>query len=135
MATFDPQATNTTWGPITFQGVMDGDFFTADFSEDQVTLHVGSQGFSTFVINANKSGMFSVILSQESPTNRELSIAAATNTVEIFQMEDLNNGTLVTGPNTMVQKHAAIKRGNKVIGMEWKFLCGRLTMVAGGDQL
>jgi len=134
MATFDPKATVTSWGPITFQGVMDGDFFTAEHAEDAVTVHVGSQGFATFVFNSNKSGTFSVILSQESPTNRELSLAHAANLIQMYQMEDLNDGTLVTGPETAIQKHAPVKRGNKIIGMEWKFICAQLTMVAGGDQ-
>lgn len=134
MATFDPQQTVVTWGPITFQGVMDGEFFSAGFQENNMDLHVGSQGFATFVINANKSGMFKVTLSQESPTNRELSLASAANLIQMYQMEDLNNGTLVTGPETAIQKHAEIKRGNKVVGYEWTFLCAKLTMVAGGDQ-
>ncbi len=134
MATFDPQQTVVTWGPITFQGVMDGEFFSASFQENGLDLHVGSQGFATFVVNANRSGMFKVTLSQESPTNRELSLAEAAHLIQMYQMEDLNNGTLVTGPQTGIQKHAEIKRGNKVVGMEWTFLCAKLTMVAGGDQ-
>lgn len=134
MATFDPQQTVTTWGPITFQGVMDGEFFSAAFQENGMDLHVGSQGFATFVVNANRSGMFKVTLSQESPTNRELSLAEAAHLIQMYQMEDLNNGTLVTGPETAIQKHAEVKRGNKVVGMEWTFLCAKLTMVAGGDQ-
>lgn len=134
MATFDPQQTVTTWGPITFQGVMDGEFFSAERSENAVDIHVGSQGFATFVFNANKSGMFKVTLSQESPTNRELSLAHAANLIQMYQMEDLNDGTLVTGPETAIQKHAAVKRGNKIIGMEWTFICANMTLVAGGDQ-
>lgn len=134
MATFDPQQTVTTWGPITFQGVMDGEFFSAERQENAVELHVGSQGFATFVFNANQSGMFKVTLSQESPTNRELSLAHAANLIQTFQMEDLNNDTLILGPETAIQKHAPIKRGNKVIGMEWTFLCAEMTIAAGGDE-
>jgi hypothetical protein len=133
LPTFDPQATVTTWGPITFQGVMDGEFFSAEFQEAGMSLHVGSQGFATFVVNANKSGMFKVTLSQESPTNRELSLAYAANLIQMYQMEDLNDATLVTGPETAIEKHAPVKRGNKVVGYEWTFLCAKLTMVAGGD--
>ena len=40
MATFDPQQTVTNWGPITFQGVMDGEFFSAERQENAVELHV-----------------------------------------------------------------------------------------------
>lgn len=134
MSRFDPTTTVTTFGTIPMQGPMDGEFTSAEFREAGVELHVGSQGFATFVINANKSGQFKVVLSQESPSNRQLSLAYAANLVAMFQIEDLADGTLVTGPETMIEKHAPVKRGNKVIGMEWTFLCAKLTMVAGGDQ-
>lgn len=134
MARFDPTSTVITWGPSTAQGVMDGEYFSAERSENGMEIHVGSQGFATFVVNANESGMFKVTLSQESPTNREWSIFEAAKTIQMFQMEDLGDGALVTGPETAIQKHAPIKRGNKVIGMEWTFICARLKLVAGGDQ-
>lgn len=134
MSLFDPTQTATTFGAIPVQGVMDGEFASAGFREPGVELHVGSQGFATFVINANKSGMFKLTLSQESPTNRQLSLAYAANLIAMFQIEDLADGTLVQGPETMIEKHADIKRGNKVIGMEWTFLCAKMAVVAGGDQ-
>lgn len=132
--TFDPQSTNVTFGPITLQGAMDGEYFNAKFQEAKYELHVGSQGFTTFVKNANESGMVKYTLSQESPSNRELSLAYAAGLKAMLQMEDLNNGTLVEGPDTVISEHAEIKRGNKVVGHEWTFLVARMAIAAGGDQ-
>lgn len=134
MATFDPKQTVSSFGAITAQGAMDGEFFTAKFRNAQVELHVGSQGFSTYVESADQSGEVTWMLSQESPTNRELSLVFAAGLPQMLQMEDLNNGTLVTGANARLESHADIKRGNKVVGYEWKFLVPNLVMVAGGDQ-
>jgi len=134
MPTFDPKQTASSWGPIRMQGVMDGEFAGAERQENAVDLHVGSQGFATFVFNANESGTFKITLSQESPTNRELSIAHNARVIAPFQLEDLNDGTLVIGVNTAIQKHAPVKRGNKIIGMEWTFITDQMVMQAGGDQ-
>lgn len=140
MSSYNPQNVKVSLFAIPIQGVMDGEFFTAEHREDDVELHVGSQGFTTFVENANKSGMVSFILSQKSPTNLALSIAFAAKTIGMFQMEDLSDGpspgvsgTLITGANSRIMKHAPVKRGNKIIGLEWKVLVPKLVIVAGGD--
>jgi hypothetical protein len=133
MAIYNPQNVKTSLFRILIQGVMDGEFFTAEHREDDVELHVGSQGFTTFVENANKSGMVSFMLSQMSPTNRALSIAFAAKTIGIFQMEDLSDGTLIVGADSRIMKHAPVKRGNKIVGLEWKILVPKLVIANGGD--
>lgn len=134
MPSYDPTLTKLTWGFL-IQGAFDGEFYTAEHQEDDVELHVGSQGFTTFVENANKSGMVTFMLSQRSPSNRLMSAAFAAKQSALVQMEDLSDGTtLVTGANARIQKHAPIKRGNKIVAMEWKLLVPKLIIVAGGDQ-
>ena len=133
MATYDPTQTVLTWAGILIQGEMDGEHYTAEHQEDDVTLHVGSKGFSTFIENANKSGTVTVMLSQKSPTNALLSAAFAAKVSGPLFMKDLTDTTLVEGANTRIAKHAPIKRGKDIIGMEWKFLVPKLRLVAGGD--
>lgn len=134
MATFDPQQTISTWAGILIEGANDGEHFTADFQEDQVMLHVGAQGFTTFVINANESAVITVRLAQKSPTNAKLSAAVAAKTVGPWLTKDLSDTTVVEGPQTMIAKHTPIKRGKEQIGTEWKFLVAKAKLVAGGDQ-
>lgn len=133
MASYDPTQVISTWNfPI--QGAMDGEFFNAEHQEDDVDLHVGSQGFATFVENANKSGMITITLSQHSPTNALLSAALLAKKSGTFLMKDLTDVvTLVEGQEARICKHAPIKRGNKIVGMEWKFKCKVLVLTAGGD--
>lgn len=139
MPSYDPQQTKLTWGFL-IQGAMDGEFYTAEHKEDDVELHVGSTGFAAYVENANKSGTVKFTLSQRSPSNALLSAAFNAKVVALVQMEDLSDGptpgtagTLVIGANARIAKHAPIKRGNKIVGMEWTLLVPNLVINAGGD--
>lgn len=133
MPGYDPNQVISTWlFPI--QGAMDGEFFNAEHQQNDVELHIGAQGFGSFVENADKSGMITITLSQLSPTNALLSAAFLAKRVGTFLMKDLTQvTTFVEGQEARIQKHAPIKRGQKIVGMEWKFLCKRLILTAGGD--
>lgn len=133
MPGYDPNQVISTWlFPI--QGAMDGEFFQAENQQNDVDLHVGSQGFASYVENADKSGMITVTLSQQSPTNALLSAAFIAKKQGTFLMKDLTDTiTIVEGKEARICKHAPIKRGNKIVGMEWKFLCKVLVLTAGGD--
>lgn len=131
MAFFNPELTIMNWAGILIQGPMDGEFFNAEFQEDNNMLHVGSQGFTTFVQNANESGIVTITLSMKSPSNALLSRALRTQ--GMLLMTELDAVTTLVKGNAMIQKHAPIKRGKEVIGMEWKFLVAKMFMQAGGD--
>lgn len=135
MASYDPEQSISTWASILIQGPMDGQFFDAEHKEDDVSLHIGAQGFTTYVENADKSGMITVTLSQRSPTNTLLSAAFAAKLTGPFLMTDLTEKiTKVFSANCRIAKHAPIKRGKEIIGLEWKFIAPKLILTAGGDQ-
>lgn len=134
MASFDPQRYISTWAGILIQGPMDGAFFDAEHQEDDVMLHVGAQGFTTYVENANKSGIIKFTLSMKSPTNALLSAAFAAKLKGPWLSKDLDDVTAVEGADVRIKKHAPIKRGKEVIGMEWEWWVPKLVLVAGGDD-
>jgi hypothetical protein len=133
MATFDPTTSVLTWAGILIQGEMDGEHYTAEHYEDRHSLHVGSKGFATVIVNANESGTVVVQLSQKSPSNPLLSAAFAAGTKGPLLLKDLSDTTLASGADAVIAKHAAIKRGKEIIGMEWRFIVPKLRLVAGGD--
>lgn len=134
MASYDPTATILNWNSIIIQGVMDGEFVTAEHRNPDVELHVGAQGFATFVENADKSGMIKVILSQKSPTNGLLSAAFRSKVAGMFLMTENDLVTTrVVGADARIEKHAPIKRGKTIVGMEWTWLVPNLQLFAGGD--
>lgn len=131
---YDPKKVNISWAGIPFQGAMDGQFLDIDFQEDNVMLHSGAQGFQTLVLNANESAVATITLSQKSPTNPVLSAAWAAHKIGTLLVKDLSDATTIaTGNDAIISKHAPIKRGKEIIGVEWKLLICRFIPVAGGD--
>lgn len=134
MGTYDPKQVNISWAGIPIQGAMDGQFLEIDFTEDNVMLHSGAQGFTAFVENANETGTATITLSQRSPTNKLLSAAFLAKKMGLMLVKDLSDTTtLARGFDTRIGKHAPIKRGKEIIGVEWKFLISRYVPTAGGD--
>lgn len=127
MPTYDPLRSVSHFGAITAHGTMDGEFFTAKFRNPAVTLYEGSGGRTALVPNQIRSGEVTWVLSQSSPTNRELSLAFAAGTIAHLTIEDLDDGSLVSG-DAQIENHADIKRGGRVVGMEWKFLVPSMTI-------
>lgn len=131
---YNVESQTITWAGILFQGVMDSEFFSAEHQEDDVMLHVGAQGFTTYVENANKSGVATVTLSQKSPTNRLLTAAMkAKLSGQFLHKDEITDGTIVQGANARIKKHAPVKRGKEIVGMVWEFWIPKLDLNAGGD--
>lgn len=134
MASYDPKQVNVSWAGIPIQGAMDGQFLEMDFAEDNVMIHSGAQGFTSFVENSNETGTATITLSQRSPTNTLLSAAFAARKMGTLLVKDLSDTTTIAlGFDTRIGKHAPIKRGKDIIGTEWKFLISRYKPTAGGD--
>lgn len=111
---------------VKFQAYMDGEFINADYDEDAVTEHVGSDGQVTLVLNPNKKATLTVTLSQGSPTNRELSLLlpdADRNflPVGVLQFDDLDGNTKVKAPEAWIRHGAPVAYSNAVTGRAWVF--------------
>ena len=117
---------------------MDGTFITADYDEDQVTKHVGSQGDASFILNANAGASVTVMLIQGSPSNDELSklVPNAKNDylpVGALKFEDLNGRTVIKSSDAVIKKGAKVEFGKELTGREWVFDCGEAEIVVGGS--
>lgn len=122
---------------IQFEGYMDGTFVQAEYDEDAVTEHVGSDGTVTVVLNANKKATVTITLVQGSPTNDELSKFvpdAARNFLPVGQLnfEDLNGTTKVKSAQSWIRKTSPVEFSNTVTGREWKFGLADAEIVVGG---
>lgn len=132
MPSYDPERFITTWAGILIQGVMDGEFINAEHQEDGVSLHVGAQGHTTFVENANKSGIVTFTLSQSSIANDQLSAAFAARVYGPVLIKSLDDLSVVAGVEARIQKMPALKRGKDLSGVEWKLLVAKLRIFHGG---
>lgn len=135
MSVYRPTDVSLSVIGVPIQGVMDSTWIEIDFQEDQMMLYKGAQGFGTFVVNANRSGLLKFTTSQKSPSNALLSAIALAGTVGPFQMKDSSDEvkTVAAGAQCAIKKHAPIKRGKEIQGYEWEVLIDELVMTAGGD--
>lgn len=121
---------------VPFTGYMDGEFLTAEFDEDAVTEHVGSDGEVTLVLNANKKATVTVILTLGSESNALLSqlVPDAENNylpVGNLKFADLNGTSYVKAPEAWIRKTAAISYSNQVTGRSWVFGLAKAELNAG----
>lgn len=137
---YNPKKINGNWNGIQFLGYMDGTFVEAEYAEDQMTTHVGSQGDVTYILNANQLATVTITLIQGSPTNQQLSnlVPSATRNVVptgAFSLTDLNGATVISGANAAIRKTAKIEFGKNLTGRQWVFVIPQATIVvgAGGD--
>lgn len=124
---------------VPFVGFMDGTFFEAEYDEDHVTKHVGSQGDATAVLNCNLGALFTVTFVQGSPVNAALSLLvpnARRNYLPTgtFKFEDLNGSTVAKTTQAWIKKTAKIEFGKDVTGRIWTFDCGEAELVPGSAE-
>jgi len=124
---------------VPFVGFMDGTFFLAEYDEDHVTKHVGSQGDATAVLNCNLGALFTVTLVQGSPANAALSLLvpnARRNFLPtgVFRFDDLNGTTVAKSMQAWIKKTAPIEFGKDVTGRSWSFDCGEAELVPGAAE-
>lgn len=122
---------------IKFQGYMDGSFIKAQYAEDAVTEHVGSQGEITIVLNANKLASVTVTFGQGSPSNDALSLLipdGARNYLPVGQLafSDLNGTSKIKSAEAWLRTVAPVEFGNQVTAREWVFGLADAEIVVGG---
>lgn len=137
---YNPKKINSTWSPngnaIQFKGFMDGTFLEAEFAEDQVTTHVGSQGDVTVILNANQMATVTHTLIQGSPTNSDLSKwvpSAKRNVVPTgpYSAVDLNGKTVISGKDAFIRKTAKIEFAKGLTGRQWVIVLPEAEIVVG----
>lgn len=121
------------------QGYMDGTFLTAEYNEDRVTAHVGSDGTTTFVLNPNELALVTVTLVQGSPVHQLLSQlvpSAKRNFMPVgtLNFDDLNGQTKIKSADAVIQKTAPVAFGKDVQGWAWSFLLAEAEINPGGAE-
>lgn len=138
MDTHDPASMVFTVGGNVITGFMDGTYLTVERDEDTYTLHVGSDGEVARVRNRNKSGRFTFILQQTSPSNAILSALATLDEqtgvpAGASYLRDLLGTTVLGGDESYVLKPASSPFAKEMQGREWTVIVPRLDGVVGGS--
>lgn len=123
---------------VVFSGYMDGEFVTAEYDEDAVTEHVGSDGEVTVVLNANKKATCTVTLVMGSEANQLLSQLVPDSDknylpVGNLKFADLNGTSYIKAPEAWIRKMAPVSYSNAVTGRAWIFGLAKAEINAGAS--
>lgn len=121
---------------VRFVGYMDGTFMEAEYDEDHVTKHVGSDGTASAVLNANRGAKITVTLVQGSPSNDALSKLvpdARKNFLPVgtLTFDDLNGTAAVKTVEAWIMKTAKVEFGKELLGRQWVFDTGECEINVG----
>jgi hypothetical protein len=139
LGTVDPQQVNVSIGGNIITGFADGTFLNVERDEDTWNKVVGADGSVARSKSANKAATLTLTLLQTSPSNDILSALAAldeeTGDAEIpIIIKDNSGTTLVSAPESWIQKPPAIVYGKEVQNREWVFALSKTTFFAGGNE-
>lgn len=123
---------------VAFSGYMDGEFVTAEFDEDAVTEHVGSDGEITLVLNANKKATCTVTLVMGAEANQLLSFLVPDSEnnylpVGTLKFADLNGTSYIKAPEAWIRKMTPVSYSNQVTGRAWAFGMAKAEINAGAS--
>lgn len=123
---------------LKFIGFMSGSFIEAEYKEDRVTVHTGSQGDKTFVVNCDKGATLAITFIQGADINDDLSDLqpdADNNYMPTGQLsfEDLNGTTKVSAEIAVIAKVAKVEFSNDVTGRQWTFELANATIHVGAQ--
>ena len=136
--TYDPLDSVFVWDDHEFVAFMDGQMVTVEHSVDLSSMHVGAQGYTTVVGSADLTGLYTVRLSQSSPSNDYLSAAVAefyeTKQLRIASalLRRLGSDERAAGQQAWVVGTPTIVHAAGVEGREWKIATSSLRLFAGG---
>lgn len=134
---------NTDTGSVDFLDgrIGDGIFVSVTVANQRWTMETDAHGNATRVKNNNRSGVISIALAADSPTNLALSarVAAddvAENVVGAIVLQDLNGTTLVEAEGCFLDGlPATIDYGPARGQRAWTFQCAAIRAVLGGFSL
>ena len=136
---FDPAQYVLTFGGILVQGYAADTFINAARNEDSYSQKVGSQGDVTRIRSRNKSGIVTVTLMAESPTNDRFSARLVADEATLsglpagaLMLKDLNGNTVAVAANAWLQKFADIEVAQESSNREWVIACAEILPFVGG---
>lgn len=134
---YDPLKVICSFKGIVIEGYGDAEFINVTRNEDAYSMIVGAGGDVTRIRSRDETGLVTVTLLAQSPSNDALQAAydedqAANATGELL-LEDLNGTILATAPDAWIMKTpdaAYAKDGDGT--REWQIACAKLTIAHGG---
>lgn len=138
--TYDPALITMSFAGILVQGFAEGTMISAERNENSFEETAGSQGDVTRVRTRNRTGLVTITLQAESPTNDLLSTLLALDEstgagVGPLQITNLIGTTAVESTFAWIKKPPTVEYGNEAGTREWIIACADLEMFVGGSLI
>lgn len=137
MAEYDPGRVSIIFRGIPLEGFASGTFVNVEREVDAFAKETGARGDVTRVRSRNRSGMVTVTLQAESPSNDLLSAVASLDEQTglgfgPITVKDMNGTSLHSGSKAWIQKMPNSESADTASTREWVFAVADLTMFVGG---
>lgn len=136
---FNPSLYVVTFGGILVRGFAADTHIQVARNEDSFTESVGAQGDVVRTRSNNKSGIVTVTLQAESPTNDQFSarlladeLSPAGIPAGALLVKYLNGATFISSDKAYLRKFSDVEVGTEAGNREWIVSCAELNMFVGG---
>lgn len=133
---YDPTKVSIIFGGVPLRGFADGDMVTIEYTNDNRSVHVGTQGEGRHVKSNDLSGIATVRLADYSPSNDALMLIHRADTPLPFIVADKStNAGLFFAASAMVQKVPNMVKSNEASMNEWviQFVKGEINHSGAKD--
>jgi hypothetical protein len=132
----DPKKVNLNIAGVDMKGLGDGAMVMAEFDDDWVEVHSGTQGEYAFILKPGRVGTLTIRLSNWSPSNLALSVLAQTNNVAVpfIGTDKSTNSDVFTTPAMMLKTMPAWTKEDVATINEWVYTFGEMVIVHSGAK-
>jgi hypothetical protein len=130
---FDPTKVNVNIGGVDITGWADGEICSAEYDEDEVTVHQGTGGEFRFILSLITKGVFTVRTADYSLVNAVMTaIRAAKLPVPVIVTDKSSAGDLFNTASAMIQKMPKFIKSNEANMHDWPMVFGKANIVLAG---
>ena len=127
---YDPLKVSVIAGTSAIRGFADGEMINVEYTNDENTVHVGTDGQGRFIKSSDRSGTITVRLADYSTSNAALTtLHVADNPFPVVVTDKSSLADVFFTDSAKVQKRPALVKGNEAVMNEWviTFIRGEIT--------
>lgn len=130
---YDPTKVSINIGGVTITGWADGEICSAEYDEDEVSVHQGTGGEFRFIKSKISKGVFTVRTADYSTANAVMTaIRAAGVPVPVIVTDKSSLGDLFNTASAMIQKMPKLTKSNEAVMYDWPMVFGKADIVLTG---
>jgi len=133
---YDPTKVSVVMGGVPLRGFADGDMVSIEYTNDQRSVHVGTQGEGRHIKSNDLSGTATVRLADYSPSNDALMLIHRADTpLPLVVTDKSTNAGLFFAASAMVQRVPNMVKGSEASMNEWvlEFVKGEINHSGAKD--